>query len=233
MDGRRRQPAAMIRSATLALLAISCSAADSWEGARIESNMGSMGFALHSTTSSNVAIGPLDKTWSEGTRAEVYFRSYYPASDGLQPFFEGSLFNDSQNYSNSDGRIDCDTFGLGLTFGGTVNPLQTRGRINLGIMPYVRFAFGSSDVYVRNLEYEDQSIDASGTVGRLDFGGGADVRLTIGRHIEAAVGGGINFWRSADVDAVSTDQGTYVRVSQSVDFSGHDVFLRVSAGFSF
>lgn len=221
----------MIRSTTLALLAASCFAADDW--GRIESNQGSLGFALHSTTSSNVAVGPLDKTWSEGTRAEVYFRSYYPVSEGVQPFFEGSLFNDSQNYSNSDGRIDCDTFGLGLTFGGTVQPLQTRGWVNLGVTPYVRFAFGSSDVYIRDLSYEDQELDGSGNVGRLDFGGGADIRLTIGRHIEAAVGGGINFWRSADIDAVSTDQGTYVRVSQSVDFSGYDVFLRASAGFSF
>ena len=221
----------MIRHATLILLAVSCSAADEWD--RIESNQGSLGFALHSTTSSNVAIGPLDKSWSEATRAELYFRSYYPVSDGVQPFFEGSLFNDSQNYSNTDGRIDCDTFGLGLTFGGTVQPIQTRGRINLGIMPYVRFAFGSSDLYVRDLAYEDQTVDATGTVGRLDFGGGADVRLTIGRHIEAAIGGGINFWRTANVDAVSTNQGTYVRISQSIDFSGYDAFLRVSAGFSF
>lgn len=222
----------MHRSATLALLATSfCFAVDGWD--RIESNQGSMGFALHSTTSSNVGLGPLDKSWSEATRSELYFRSYYPISDGLQPFFEGSLFNDAQNYSNTDGRIDCDTFGLGLTFGGTVQPLQTRGRINLGIMPYVRFAIGSSDVYIRDLAYDDQTIDASGTVGRLDFGGGADVRLTIGRHIELAIGGGVNFWRSADIDAVSTENGTYVRVSQAVDFSGRDTFLRASAGFSF
>lgn len=231
MRCRRLHPAAMIRCTTLALLAVSISAADDW--GRIESNQGSLGFAVHSTTSSTVALGPLDKSWSEATRAELYFRSYYPMSDGVQPFFEGSLFSDTQNYSNADGRIDCDTFGLGLTFGGTVQPLQTRGLVNLGIMPYVRFAFGSSDVYIRDLVYEDQEINGSGSVGRLDFGGGADVRLTIGRHIEAAVGGGINFWRSADIDAVSTDQGTYVRVSQSVDFSGHDTFLRFSAGFSF
>ncbi len=232
MEIRLVQLADMIRSYALALVAASCFAADDW--GRIESSQGSIGFALHSATSSNVAIGPLDKTWSEGTRADLYFRSYYPvSSDGIQPFFEGSLFNESQNYSNSDGRIDCDTFGLGLTFGGTVQPLQTRGRINLGITPYVRFAFGSSDVYVRDLVFEDQELDATGSIGRLDFGGGADVRLTIGRHIEAAIGGGINFWRSADIDAVSTDQGTYVRVSQPVDFSGHDVFLRVAAGFSF
>jgi hypothetical protein len=192
MGTDRQQPAAMLRSATLALLATSfCFAVDGWD--RIESNQGSMGFALHSTTSSNVGLGPLDKS----------------------------------------GRIDCDTFGLGLTFGGTVQPLQTRGRINLGIMPYVRFAIGSSDVYIRDLAYDDKTIDASGTVGRLDFGGGADVRLTIGRHIELAIGGGVNFWRSADIDAVSTEDGTYVRVSQAVDFSGRDTFLRASAGFSF
>jgi hypothetical protein len=221
----------MIRSALLASLALSCAAADGWD--RIESNQGSIGFAVHSTTSSNVSVGPMEKSWSEATRGEIYFRSYYPVSEGVQPFFEGALFEDKQSYSDADGRVDCDTFGLGLTFGGTVMPVESRGRISLGIMPYVRFAFGSSDVYIRDLQFEDQEVDASGTVGRLDFGGGADVRLTLGRHLEAAIGGGINFWRSADIDAVVTDKGTLVRVNESVDFSGHDVFLRVSAGFSF
>jgi len=221
----------MIRSATLALLATACFAVDGWE--RIDPTLGSIGIAVHTATSSNVALGPLDKSWSEATRGEVYFRSYYPTSGGVQPFFEGSLFNDVQNYSNYDGRIDCDTFGLGLTFGGTVSPIPPGSRINLGIMPYVRFAFGSSDVYIKDLEYDGDFVNGSGSVGRFDFGGGADIRLTVGRHLEAAIGGGINFWRSANVDAIVTDNGGVVVVRPSIDFSGRDIFLTASFGFSF
>lgn len=221
----------MIRSALLISLALSCFAVDGWE--RIDPTTGSMGFSIHTSTASAVALGPMDKSWTESTRGEIYFRSYFPVSDGVQPFFEGSLFEDKQTYANYDGRIDSDTFGLGLTFGGTVSPIPPTSKIGLGIMPYVRFAVGSNDVYVKNLVYDDQLINASGTVGRFDFGGGADIRLTLGRHLEAAIGGGVNFWRSANIDAVSTDQGTFVKVSQSIDFSGRDLFLTASVGFSF
>jgi hypothetical protein len=223
----------MIQSITLALLATACFAVDGWE--RIDPIQGSIGIALHTGTSSHFSLGPVDKSWSDATRGEIYFRSYFPVSQGVQPFFEGALFNDVQNYSNSDGRIDADTFGLGLCFGGVVTPFQDRSSrlLSLGIMPYARFAFGGSDVYIRDLEYDGDRIDASGSVGRFDFGGGADVRMTIGRHLEGAVGGGINFWRSANIDAVVTDQGTLVRVSESIDFSGRDIFLRASFGFSF
>lgn len=224
----------MIRSATLALLATASFAVDGWE--RIDPTQGSLGFAVHTGTSPRFSLGPADGQWSEATRGEIYFRSYYPVSQGVQPFFEGSLFNDVQNYSNHDGRIDCDTFGLGLTFGGTVMPFQEGGGSRLlgfGIMPYVRFGIGSSDIYIKDLEYDNNLVNGSGSVGRFDFGGGADVRLTMGRHLEAALGGGINFWRSANIDAIVTDQGTLVRVSESIDFSGRDVFLRASFGFSF
>lgn len=224
----------MIRTALLLSIALSCTAAERWDA--VSSTQGSIGFAIASTTSSNVGLGPIDMRWSEATRGEIYFRSYYPTMDGVQPFFEAALFSDSQNYSNSDGRIDADTLGLSLSFGGTVLPFQERtggGLLSLGIMPYVRFAIGNSDVYVRDLQVDDQIIDASGGVGRLDFGGGADIRVTLGRHMEGAIGGGINFWRAADIDAVVTDQGTLVRVSESVDFGGYDAFLKASVGFSF
>ncbi|MBN8527363.1 MAG: hypothetical protein J0M02_18680 [Planctomycetes bacterium] len=224
----------MHRTIVLAVLATAAYAVDGWE--RIDPVQGSIGFSVASMTSSNVSLGPMSKSWSDATRGEIYFRSYYPMSQGVQPFFEATLFEDSQNYSENDGRIDCDTFGLGLSFGGTVVPFQDgpkQGLVGLGIMPYVRFAVGSSDVYIKDLVYDDQIIEGSGSVGRLDFGGGADIRLTVGRHLEAALGGGINFWRSADIDAVVTDQGTLVRVSESIDFSGRDVFLRASFGFSF
>lgn len=224
----------MIRTALILSIALSCSAAERWDA--ISSTQGSIGFAVASMTSSNVSLGPVDKNWSEATRGEIYFRSYYPVMDGVQPFFEAAIFNDSQNYSNSDGKIDADTLGLSVSFGGTVMPFQERGSsglMSLGVMPYVRFAIGNSDVYIRDLQVDDQVIDASGGVGRLDFGGGADIRMTIGRHLEAALGGGINFWRSASIDAVVTDKGTLVVVSESVDFGGYDAFLKASFGFSF
>lgn len=223
----------MIRSSILLSLAMTCCAVDNWE--RMDPTMGSLGFAIASTTSSNVGLGPIDKSWTEATRAEVYFRSYYPASGGMQPFFEGALFNDAQNYHNYDGKIDVDTFGLSVAFGAAVLPFEQTGRgpMSFGIMPYVRFAGGSSDVYIRDLEFEGETYEASGSVGRFDFGGGADLRVTVGRHIEAAIGGGINFWSSANIYASSTSNGGTVVIGKSVDFSGHDTFLRASAGFSF
>jgi hypothetical protein len=224
----------MLRTAIILSIAMSCTAAERWDA--VSSTQGSIGFAIASTTSSNVSLGPIDTSWTEATRGEVYFRSYYPIMDGVQPFFEAAIFNDSQNYSNYDGRMDVDTFGLSLSFGGTVMPYQERtgnGPLSIGIMPYVRFAIGNSDVYIRDLQVDDQVVDGSGNVGRLDFGGGADIRVTLGRHMEGAIGGGINFWRSANIDAVVTDQGTLVRISESVDFGGYDVFLKASVGFSF
>lgn len=223
----------MIRTVLAMSAVLSCAAAERWEP--MQSTQGSVGIAVSGATAGNVGLGPIDKSWSDAARAELYFRSYYPAMDGVQPFFEGALFSDTQNYSSSDGRIDADTVGLSVSVGGTMLPFQDRagGPMSLGIMPYARFALGSTHVYVRDLEYGDETIDASGSVGRLDFGGGADVRLTLGRHLEAAVGGGINFWHAASIDAVVTEQGGAVQVGQSVDFGGYDVFLRASFGFSF
>jgi hypothetical protein len=223
----------MIRSALLLSLSLACFAVDDWQ--RIDPTMGSVGFSMASSTSSDVNFGPISKRWTEATRSEVYFRSYYPSSGGMQPFFEGALFNDSQNYHDSDGKIDVDTFGLSVAFGATVLPFgqSTRNPMTFGLMPYVRFAGGSSDVYIRDLQFEGETYKASGSVGRLDFGGGADVRVTLGRHIEAAVGGGINLWTAANIYAYSTPNGGGVAISQSVDFSGYDAFLRASVGFSF
>ncbi len=222
----------MIRSALLLSVALACAASDRYEP--LNPVQGSIGFSMASTTSSNFNLGPVNKSWTDASRGEVYFRSYYPASEGVTPFFEGALFNDHQNYSNYDGKIDVNTFGLGMSFGGIIRPFQqsSRSPIGFGIMPYCRFAFASSDVYIRGLEYENKTIDATGSVGRLDFGFGADLRVTVGRNLEGAIGGGVNFWKSASIDAVVTDAGAVVR-AQTVDFGGSDVFLRASVGFCF
>jgi hypothetical protein len=196
---------------------------------------GAVGVAIHGGTSTSVDIGPETRDWGDAVRAEIYFRNYYPISNDIQPFFEASLFADRQDYDGSDGSISADTYGLGLSFGGLLLPFGGRaeGPVSLGVMPYVRFAIGSSDVYVDDLEYRGDIVSADGDTARLDFGAGADVRVGIGRHLEAAVGGGINLWHAADIDAVVTDQGTLVRVGESVDFRGSDVFLRASFGFTF
>lgn len=223
----------MLRQTILFSLALSCFAADNFQ--RMEPILGSVGFSMANSTASKFSVGPIEKHWTEARRSEVYFRNYYAKSGGVQPFFEGALFNDSQRYHDFDGRMDVDTFGLSVAFGAVVLPFDQSGQgpVGVGIMPYVRFAGGSSEVYMRDLQYEGSTLSTSGSVGRFDFGGGADARMTLGRHVEAAVGGGINFWTAANIYAQSTGSGGSVGISRSVDFDGYDVFLRASVGFMF
>lgn len=196
----------------------------------------SVGLWLEAQLNSSFSMADVRQEWIKSQRLELGFRATMPAESAGIPFLHCGLFYEDRTWEEEDQSIDLEAFGLSVSGGIELRVIgRSGGPLALGVVPWARFGLASQHAIVDNVLDDDleEVLNGSFNVGRVDMAAGLDLRLTLMRRLIVELGVGAEYWKSANVTVVSTNLGSAVAVSNSIDFYGHGTFARLGAAISF
>jgi hypothetical protein len=197
-------------------------------------------FDVLSYGSQHFDMGPISEKWSDGHRYEINGMSQLEGervqpSGGVYFFYEDREWKGSKDLlGNSVGSASYYCWGFGLQGGATIHLIAPEKDLGFALLPYLRGGIGFQDLTAHDVRAFGGVYDVSGGSSRLEFAAGADLRLTVARHLEFVFGGGVDYWSSAAVSFYVGTGGAGGAISTGYyDFDGTDAFVRVGAGIHF
>ncbi len=222
-------------TATVSIASYQPESMEESNGADLSNVPGDLGIAgsVQVPIESRFRLNKFDRAWDESSRYEFHIRYHRDRDQQVEGVTSAFVYYDKKRWDFGSSRITSESVGGGIEAGALLYPFSREpSGFDFAFYPYVRGALGSSAGSYKRIPTATGS--NSGDLGdyRIEGGVGLDLRLLFGETFVLGAGGGISGW-SALGSAEERETNGAASTPSSVDFEGHDIYLRFSAELVF